>query len=253
MDILNVFPEPIMFEVPEVDSTNMYTEKRIGNTFFPEGSVIYTNNQTAGIGQGENKWESEPYKNLIATIVLNPVFLNPADQFFLTIVVSLATCDTIDYFLENTDTLIKWPNDIYCGHRKIAGILIKNFISGSNISATIAGLGLNVNQIEFQSAPMATSLKLLSGKDYDIKSVLTKWHTLLANYYHTLKQDKISLRNLYLSKMYLKDQFADFLINNTRVSATIIGIDQHGQLELIDFAGTKYTCGLKEIVFPAYG
>lgn len=253
MDNLTPFPESIVFEIPELDSTNKYVENIIGNASLPEGSVIFTYNQTSGIGQGENKWESEPYKNLNATVVLKPVFLNPADQFYLTIVVSLATCDTIDFFLGNTNTLIKWPNDIYCGHRKIAGILIKNFISGSNISNTIAGLGLNINQTEFKNAPIATSLKLLGGLEYDIKSVLTKWHILLAQYYSKLKKDKSTLRNLYLSRMYLKDQYVDFLINNTKVSASIKGIDLHGQLELTDSSGTKYTCGLKEIIFPVIG
>lgn len=253
MDNLSLFAESILYEIPEVDSTNKYVESIIGNTSIPEGSIIFTHNQTSGIGQGENKWESEPYKNLNATVVLKPVFLNPADQFYLTMVVSLATCDTVDFFLDDSKTLIKWPNDIYYGHRKIAGILIKNFISGSNISNTIAGLGLNINQTEFKNAPLAISLKLLGGLDYDIKSVLTKWHVLLAQYYLKLKEDNNTLRDLYLSRMYLKDQYADFLINNTKVSASIKGIDQHGQLELTDSLGIKYTCGLKEIVFPVIG
>lgn len=253
MDYLIAFPEFVMHEILEVDSTNLYVERLIRNKSLPEGSVIYTYNQTAGIGQGENKWESEPYKNLIATIILNPVLLNPADQFYLTMVVSLATCDTIDSFLKTDDTLIKWPNDIYSGHRKIAGILIKNFILGSNISNTIAGIGINVNQTTFKSAPIATSLKIISGLDYDIKAVLTKWHTSLAYYYIQLNQNKKTLRDLYLSRMYLKDQYADYLINNTKVSAKILGIDQHGQLELTTTSGNKYTCGLKEIVFPVIG
>lgn len=250
MDKLTLFPESVMYEIPEVDSTNLYVERIIGNKSVPEGSVVYTFNQTAGIGQGENKWESEPYKNLIATIILNPIFLDPASQFYLTMVVSLATCDTIDYFLETANTLIKWPNDIFCRHHKVAGILIKNFISGPRISSTIAGIGLNINQTVFKNAPNAISLKILSGKEYDVKTVLTKWHTFVSQYYYQLKHDKDTLRNLYLSKLYLKDIYADFLIHNVKIQASILGIDQHGQLELTDSSGKIYTCGLKEIVFP---
>ncbi len=253
MDIVNIFPEYLIYELPEVDSTNKYVERQLGLTSFTEGSVIFTNNQTAGVGQAENMWESEPHKNLIATVVLNPSFLNPSDQFYLTIVVSLATCETVCFFLKNNYTQIKWPNDIYYEHRKIAGILIKNFIMGNNVSICIAGLGLNVNQTKFNIAPIATSLKLLSGLEYDIPSVLTKWHTLLALYYQKLKYDKDALRQLYLTKLYLKDQFVEFRINGKQVTATITGIDQHGQLELADISGKIYICGLREIVFPLLG
>jgi BirA family biotin operon repressor/biotin-[acetyl-CoA-carboxylase] ligase len=250
MDIVNIFPEYVVYELTEVDSTNKYVERQIGSTSFAEGSVIFTNNQTAGIGQGENKWESEPFMNLIATTLLNPSFLSPTDQFYLTMVVSLATCETVDSLLKNNSSLIKWPNDIYIEHRKVAGILIKNYIMGQSVSTTIAGIGLNVNQTKFNFAPNATSLKLLSGQNYDIPSVLTKWHTLIAEFYQKLKDDKFALRNLYLTKLYLKDQFIEYTINDRKVTATITGIDQHGQLELADVSGKIYTCGLKEVVFP---
>lgn len=250
---LQVFPNFILTELPEIDSTNTYTENLLSKEDIPEGSIIYTLNQKAGIGQAENKWESEPYKNLTATIILKPVFLETSSQFLLTAVLSLSVCDVIRESMPNINPKIKWPNDIYCENRKIAGILIKNYIMGRYISASIAGLGLNVNQTHFTHAPMATSLKILSGNEFDIRTILTKWHSLLAGYYTLLKTDKKALLDKYLSKLYLKDQFVEYTIRGKAITAAISGVDRHGQLILFDEAEKKYICGLKEIIFPFKG
>ncbi len=249
---VQVFHDFTISEIGEIDSTNKYAEKLINSGSVPEGSVFYTHNQTSGIGQAGNTWESEPRKNLTASMILYPVFLHPAHQFYLTMVVSLAVLDTVDFFLHDTTASVKWPNDIYCGNRKIAGILIKNQVMGNEISSAIAGLGLNINQTEFTTAPNATSLKLLAGNEYDIIVVLSKWHTHVAKYYDMLKSNRKELYMQYLSKLYLKDVQADYLINGVRVTATITGIGLHGQLVLTDNSGKRYECGLKDVIFPTF-
>lgn len=250
---LQVFPNFILTELPEIDSTNLYAERLLTHEDIPEGSILFTLNQKSGIGQAENKWESEPFKNLTATIILKPVFLEATSQFLLTAVLSLSVCELLKEFIPGVNPMIKWPNDIYCDDRKIAGILIKNHIMGKSISTTIAGLGLNVNQSVFHAAPFATSMKLISGKEYDVKQVLSKWHYFLATYYSKLKTDKKALLDEYLSKLYLKDIFIEFIIRGKSTIARISGVDRHGQLVLYDHTEKKYVCGLKEIVFPFLG
>lgn len=259
---LQVFPNYSIHHVPEINSTNRYAEDLLAKNKLPEGSLIVTDNQTAGIGQADNKWESEPFRNLTVTVILYPDFLGAAYQFYLSIIMSLAVCKTVNYYLKAPVAMIKWPNDIYCNHRKIAGMLIKNHIMGASISQSIAGLGLNINQMDFKQAPQATSLKLLTGLDFNVHEVMTKWHNYLADYYLLLKQSnephteslkgivKGGLKEQYLSQLYLKDQPADFIINGNPTRATITGVDHHGQLILIDENHTKHICGLKEIVFP---
>lgn len=249
---LQVFHDFTISEIGEINSTNKYAEKLISSGSISEGSVIYTHNQTAGIGQAGNTWESEPHKNLTASMILYPVFLHPAHQFYLTMVVSLAVCDAVDFFLHDLTASIKWPNDIYCGHRKIAGILIKNQVMGNEISSAIAGLGLNINQTVFNTAPNATSLRMLSGHEHDVMKVLSKWHTLVAKYYDILKTNRKALYLQYLSKLYLKDIQANYLIKGEEVTATITGIGLHGQLVLTDSSGKCYECGLKDVVFPTF-
>lgn len=253
MAVLQVFPKNRVIELPETPSTNKLVEALLVNEVIPEGSIYYTLNQTAGIGQAENRWESEAGKNLTATVVLCPEFMHAAEQFYLTIVVSLSVSDTVNYYLEMESTQIKWPNDIYIRHRKIAGILIKNYITGTAISVSIAGMGLNINQTSFKEAPDAISLKIISGQDYNIKDVLTKWHENLAHYYFQLQNDRKSLLDLYLSRMYMRGIPANYLIRDKFINATIEGVDKHGLLVLYDKLRKKYTCGLKEIVYPPLG
>lgn len=261
MPVLPVFPKNRVVEVPETPSTNKLVEEILTQEAIPEGSVYYTLNQTAGIGQADNHWESEPGRNLTATIILRPEFLEAAEQFYLTIVLSLSVSDTVNYY-SGTESAgernsqraqIKWPNDIYFRHRKIAGILIKNYISGTTISASVAGVGLNVNQVEFKEAPDAISLKIITGAEFDIKGILTKWHEFLAFYYEKLKTDKKSLLELYLSRLYMLGIEANYLIHERMVRAYIAGVDKHGLLVLNDRNGKKYVCGLKEIVYPPLG
>lgn len=253
MGNLPAFPDFVIREVPEVGSTNLYMEELLTTETIPEGSVIYTLNQFAGIGHGENKWESEPFKNLTATIILNPTFLDAADQFYITVIASLSVADTVEHFIPDKKTQVKWPNDIYCENRKIAGILIKNHIMGSSIAVSIIGLGLNINQAAFVCAPYATSFKLLTNQEFDLKQVLSKWHSNIEFYYRHLRHEKKLLIEKYLSKMYLRGQLAEYLIGDRFVRASIDGVDRHGMLVLYDENRKKYVCGLKEIVFPFLG
>lgn len=250
MSSSTVFPSYQHIKLQEIDSTNNFVEQQLESNTLPEGSIVYTDNQTSGRGQGTNKWESQPYKNITATLILNPTFLEPQHQFYLTIVLSLSVCDVIDHLLGAPISKVKWPNDVYCNNRKIAGILIKNYVMGNSISTSIAGLGLNINQTEFQTVPFATSLKILSNKEFLIDDVMTLWHERVASRYATLKVGKKELLDEYLSKLYLINETVEYTIHGTKVTASITGVDAHGQLQLRDQENKIYTCGLKEIIFP---
>src|SRR5690348_13137008 len=97
--------------MPECHSTNGEALRLLqDNPPVAEGTVIITDNQTAGRGQRGNTWESEPGKNLTFSIILKPTFLHPKDQFKLNMCVSLALHDYLTSQLQ--DVKIKWPNDM---------------------------------------------------------------------------------------------------------------------------------------------
>ena len=77
---------------------------------------------------------------------------------------------------------IKWPNDIYVGDRKICGILIENILHGPEVSSSIVGIGLNLNQTEFPpDLPNPVSLSLLTGRSYDPVKELELFMRILAD------------------------------------------------------------------------
>lgn len=233
------------------ESTNLYTLELLKSKKLADGSVIATHTQTRGKGLEKNHWESEPGKNLTATIVFYPSFLSPERQFQLTKVISLSVCTLLDKLKLPHASLIKWPNDIYVNHHKIAGILFNNEITGNCISSSIAGLGLNINQESFsRNVPFAISLKMLTGKEYIVNDILTDWHKNVIYWYDKLiSPASAQLDDAYLERLYLLNQSAVYEIRGERMAATIKGLAEYGMLLLENKSGKQYKCALKEVVF----
>lgn len=143
----------------------------------PAGTVVVTDCQTAGRGQRGNTWEAEPGKNLTFSILLRPVAFHAARQFELSMLVALAVADVVDRRFMHVGiaerTTVKWPNDIYVGDKKICGTLIENKLSGKNIERSIAGIGLDVNQLVFTSdAPNPASMIHYLGRETPLRPLL---------------------------------------------------------------------------------
>src|SRR5688572_5813128 len=232
--------------MPECHSTNSHALQLCQQSpSAPEGTVVITDNQTAGRGQRGNKWVTEPGKNFTLSIILKPTFLRINDQFFLTVFVSLSIRD---YLHEKgcTAIRIKWPNDIYVGSKKICGILIENIISGDRFSNVVIGIGLNVNQDDF-GMDTATSLRMELEQRFNLSSEL-EW--LLANVearYLKLRQNELqSMMEEYLSLMYWRGEVHHFSSNDKDFEGTITGLDEVGRLKIITNIGEK-SFEIKEI------
>lgn len=122
-----------------------------------EGCVLAAVEQSAGVGQGSNKWESQKGENLVFSLFLRPSFLHPARQFDLMQAVSLAIADFVQGFVKR-DVWIKWPNDIYIGKDKLCGFLLQNNIVAERLDSSVCGIGLNVNQTKFLLSPHSKPL-----------------------------------------------------------------------------------------------
>lgn len=155
----------------EVNSTNAFMKQLVQNSDNKtEGLVVNTINQTSGRGQQGNRWESEKGKNLTFSVYLRPNTLIQ-NQFIISKVVSLGIIDfLLDMGLTNAE--IKWPNDIYCGKHKIAGILIENTVKGNKVCSSVVGIGLNVNQINFNSGNNPTSVTKELGVEQNLDALL---------------------------------------------------------------------------------
>lgn len=158
------------FEV--LPSTNDFAAELLSKSRPAEGTVVRADSQSAGRGQFGSRWESSAGKNLLVSIIFYPKFLEPSEQFRLNEAVALAVRSTVAQSLsrDDFDAKVKWPNDIFLNGKKVAGILIQNSLSGSEISSSIVGIGLNVNELEFPNAVRgtATSLCLVENRGRDL-------------------------------------------------------------------------------------
>lgn len=200
---------------------------------YRHGDIIWAEHQTAGRGQRGHTWTSPEGENLTFSLVLEPHFLPVSEQFLLSETVALALTETFaDYGIA---TRIKWTNDIYAGDRKLVGILIEHNYSGSRLARTIVGIGINVNQIQFDpSLPNPVSMALLAGRSFDRKEVLETFRSHCMERCSRLEQgDKETLQEEYRSRMYRLGSRHPFrLPDGTLFEAVIEGVRPSGELML---------------------
>ncbi|MGC1391202.1 MAG: biotin--[acetyl-CoA-carboxylase] ligase [Bacteroidales bacterium] len=230
-------------------STNAYTADLIKKNKIQEGTIIYTDYQSAGRGYSGNNWESEDGKNLLISIVLYPSFINPEDQFHISMAISLGICDFLLRFIP--DCSIKWPNDIYVNNDKIAGILIECSVLGNQIESTIAGIGLNVNQEKFvSSAPNPVSLSLLTGSFYNINDCLYKLVRDLDKRYKQLIKGHLSqIREEYITKLFRLNEWFKFKDSKGIYLGRILNVNDNGRINIYRENGEISEFAFKEIEF----
>jgi len=154
-----------LIHITELDSTNRFAMELVRNTLPPEGTTISADFQTAGRGQQGKHWLSRRGENINCSIILYPGFLRAQDQFLLNMAIALAVCAAASE-LSGAACALKWPNDVVYQHKKIAGILIENSWVGHRWQAAIVGIGLNLNQQDFEGFP-ASSLRNIAGITMD--------------------------------------------------------------------------------------
>ncbi|MDR0737926.1 MAG: biotin--[acetyl-CoA-carboxylase] ligase [Prevotellaceae bacterium] len=232
---------PVTF-LEETDSTNNEAARHLREA--PHGAVWVAAFQRAGKGQQDNRWESEAGKNLLFSILFRPVRFRAEAQFLLSQAASLGVCMYLRD--EGLPALIKWPNDIYVGEKKIAGLLLEHHVCGEYISATIAGVGLNVNQQHFDTAPQATSMCTVMKKEFHLRTVL---EGVLAAIFRYCESDFNTLPAQYLSVLYRYRRWAWYQAGGNCFRAQITAVEPAGALLLEHEDGAVHSYLQKSIVF----
>lgn len=238
------------FQFPALHSTNEYALELLSKSTPPEGTAISTPDQYAGRGQIGSKWESEPGKNIALSVILYPGFLAVRDQFQLNIAISLAVDDFISKYVP-AGVAIKWPNDIYVYHNKIAGILIQNTLQGSFFQSCVVGIGININQENFsKDIPHPTSLCIETRQTYPLNDLIAVLCQCIEYRYLSLKSgNSEKQREEYLRLMYRYQEPCLFkAVDGTEFSGCITGISDTGKLLIEGNAGiSEYD--IKEIKY----
>lgn len=160
-----------LIKLDAIDSTNDFLKGIAGNQITANYTVVTAENQTNGKGQMGAKWVSEIGKNLIMSVLIKDLLLHINQIYNLNVAVALSVIMALEKF-EIPKLAIKWPNDIMSDNKKIGGILIENSIKTDGDIISIVGIGLNVNQINFDALPKASSLSVIMGTNFDKEKVL---------------------------------------------------------------------------------
>lgn len=231
-----------------IDSTNDYL-KRISKEENAEGDiVVWALEQTAGRGQMGTQWQAEGGKNLTFSVFRKIQRITINEQFYALMAASLAVKDVLTKLLIK-NVRVKWPNDILTDNDKICGILIESVIKGGQLDAMILGVGLNVNQTQWNDVPRATSIKSRTGIHFDLEEILS---LLLTQFHHyvalLLNGDFAAIKDDYETHLFKKDKPATFLsADGVQFVGIIRGVSEAGKLILHEENDVINEYDLKEI------
>jgi BirA family biotin operon repressor/biotin-[acetyl-CoA-carboxylase] ligase len=202
--------------------------KRAAKLGAPHGATWVAEEQTAGRGRQRRAWWSLPGENLLFSVLLREG-LAPRRLPQIALVAGLAVRDTVAR-AAGVEAMIKWPNDVLVGGKKIAGVLVEAITAGAQVEAVVVGVGINVHARRFPAeiAEHATSIALVAHDPPDRASVLADALASLEEDLHA-----ITARGLGLVRSRL--EAADAL-RGQRVrrdsddEGVAVGIDDEGRL-----------------------
>jgi BirA family transcriptional regulator, biotin operon repressor / biotin---[acetyl-CoA-carboxylase] ligase len=234
----------------ELESTQVFAQELLAQSRPEEGVLVVAAYQKTGKGLLRNRWESEPGKNLLFSLILYPTFLPLKRSFLLSQALALGVRDWIGEKI-GPDVWVKWPNDIYAGDKKVAGMLIQNALLGAAIQSSIAGIGINVNQRDFPPGlPNPASLFTESGRLFGLETSLNELCASLERWYLRLKKGEFdAIQAAYLHHLYgFGQQRAFARPDGAQFEGIIAGVGENGYL-LVDTGGQTEAFEVKEIKF----
>jgi BirA family biotin operon repressor/biotin-[acetyl-CoA-carboxylase] ligase len=197
-----------------------------------EGTVVATDEQTAGRGRLGRRWDAPAGKAILCSVLLRP----PGERHFpeLSLVTAVAVADAAERAL-GLSAQIKWPNDVLVNRKKVAGILAE-----ARGPAVVVGIGINVNQTREELPPAspapAASLFTIDGVERDRAPILADVLARLEHHYTVWRERG-------LDGVYIDLGSRDFLrgreISVDGVAGKAIQIDRRGRLEVETADGTR--------------
>ena len=284
-------------ELGEVESTNTFL-RGYRPLQQPDITLVTAEYQTAGRGQGMNRWEAEAGKNLLFSLLLHPTSLSASQMFVLSEAMALSIREAVEGMIkdaaampqptqkegreaaqlkgvmlprgnkgdenlksvegveglkssEDLEVTVKWPNDVYVGDRKAAGILIENELKGKWLARCIIGCGVNVNQAHFVSdAPNPVSLAQLLGYEVERRFVLETIMDAFTHRYDTIQRGEYAeIHADYLATLYRRTGFHSYRAADGIFKAEITSVEPSGHLLLQDEKGLLRRYAFKEVAF----
>ena len=222
-----------LIKLDAIDSTNEFLKGLSSNQVVENFTVVTAEIQTKGKGQMGAVWVSEPGKNLIMSVLVNSFLLNNNQIFDINIVTSVSIIQALKTF-KIPELSIKWPNDIMSYNKKIGGVLIENSIKSDGDIISIVGLGLNVNQTDFEHLPRASSLAAICKTTFNKEDLLLKIVEKFEENIQSWNQNKDLLWDAYNNILFKKGvpmPFAD--PDQQNFMGIIQGVTAFGKLQIL--------------------
>ena len=237
-------------ELESVDSTNNYAMAQAVAGEARHGTLVFAHDQWAGKGQRGRTWNSNPGENIVLSAVLEPVAFPISAAFGLSACVALACYDFFSNHAGPESTRIKWPNDLYWNDRKAGGILIENHFKGDRWLFAIAGMGININQVEFPpTARPPVSLRQITGRRYDAVELARELGSCLEKRFTGLETGGVqAMVDAYNGVLYRQGQEIRLKKDNAVFATRVERVSAQGELLTRDALERSFTFGEVEWV-----
>jgi BirA family biotin operon repressor/biotin-[acetyl-CoA-carboxylase] ligase len=222
-----------IIKLDAIGSTNTYLKEILTHSNLENFTVVVTENQFQGKGQRGSVWVDEVGSSLTFSVLVKELLVSPEYVFDLNILVALSVRQSLNKLL-NLPFNIKWPNDILSYNKKVGGILIENVIKASGETLSVVGIGINVNQENFDHLPQASSLFRLCGVKIDKDELMHKIMESLTSYCKKYKEvGSDFVWEEYKHHLYrISIPTAFELPSGERFMGIILGVTRYGLLEV---------------------
>ena len=242
--------------VEAIESTYTYLIKlKEQQPTLPSGAYVAAEYQTAGRGQQGNSWYSTPGASLIPSFLIQGTGLHISEGWSVSEWVALSLRQAVATYLPRPELLsIKWPNDLYYGDNKLAGILISHTLEQDQIFYSVIGVGLNVNEPKFPSdIPNPISMMQIVGSALSLADVERAFKRQLTALYPDLckSRGRKLLHQSYLQHLYRMQRKSTFrnTANGTHFEGSIVGIAEDGRLRIVTEKGEEIRFAFKEVAY----
>jgi BirA family biotin operon repressor/biotin-[acetyl-CoA-carboxylase] ligase len=215
----------------------------------PTGTVVVAEEQTAGRGRQGRSWSAPRGRGLTLSLVWKPA----AGLELLPLAAAVAVCEACEQ-VAPVRCRIKWPNDVWIGERKLAGILIE---SRPQEQWAVIGIGVNVDVDRAQLDPdlrkTATSLRIETGGGVDRVRMLAALFEALAARLHDLERDAAGVLAEYRRRDLLSGRQIAWASGERRLRGEARGIDEDGNLVVFTVEGERLTLSAGEVHLAVTG
>jgi BirA family biotin operon repressor/biotin-[acetyl-CoA-carboxylase] ligase len=203
----------------------------------PEGSVFVAEEQTAGRGRGDHSWDSAASLGIYCSVVLRPQ-MSPLDALFLSLMTGLSVADAVEQTTGlNPD--LRWPNDVLLNGRKFCGVLTEMNAEPLHVRYVVIGIGINVNHETFagELEPIATSLRMESGREWSRVTLTAAVLNSLDTHYRRLAEGRPGehadiIRSFEQRSSWVRSRRVSISDNGSGYEGVTEGLNERGFLML---------------------